>query len=214
MQSGGYVIGLDTPEEYYANLFASTLARRFPGLWVKRYFRTRHRLLEGTEVRQDLYSVRAVSRFLYDFLRPHKQQDFRWSIPSTVYHSRPCKRGFLQGIYDAEGGVLKSGPKVCLTSKHWQNLHPVRNLLREFGIETRPFQDSRCYRLFMYRQQDMAFFLERIGFRLPRKQRCLAEELLRKGVQLHPTQKSGGRLRNPGRIPYYSSQTQHASRLR
>src|SRR2546427_76938 len=99
MQSGGYVIGLDTPEVYYANLFGTTLAKRFPGLWVKMYFRRRNRLLNGKEFVEEIYTVRAVSKFLYDFLRPHKQRDFHWTIPSSIRESRACTRGFLQGIY-------------------------------------------------------------------------------------------------------------------
>jgi len=84
MQSGGYVIGLDTPEAYYATLFSNTMAKRFPGLWVRQYFRRRNRQFKGKEFIEQVYTVRAVSRFLYDFLRPHKQPDFHWTIPSSI----------------------------------------------------------------------------------------------------------------------------------
>ena len=145
MQSGGYVIGLDTPEVYYANLFGTTLAKRFPGLWAKRYFRRRNRLLNGKEFVEEIYTVRAVSKFLYDFLRPHKQRDFHWTIPSSIRKSRACTRGFLQGIYDAEGGVQPTRKRICLTSKHRRNLSPVRELLQEFGIEKSPLSRSQLY---------------------------------------------------------------------
>ena len=173
MQSGGYVIGLDTPEEYYADLFADTLAKRFPGLWVRKYFRRRNRLRNGKEFVEEVYTVRAVSRFLYDFLRPHKQHDFHWTIPSSIRKSRACIRGFLQGIFDAEGGVQTSVPRICLTSKHWRNLSPVRGLLREFGIESRLYRDRNCSRLFISRRKNMVLFGDEIGFRLPRKQQLL-----------------------------------------
>src|SRR5438445_5576925 len=117
MQSGGYVIGLDTPEVFYADLFGGTLAKRFPGLWVKRYFRRRNRIFNGKKFVEDVYTIRAVSKFLYDFPRPHKQHDFHWTIPSSIHRSRACMRGFLQGIFDAEGGLHSSRPRICLTSK-------------------------------------------------------------------------------------------------
>lgn len=175
MQSGGYVIGLDTPEVYYADLFGSTMAKRFPGLWVKRYFRRRNRLMNGREFVEEVYTIRAVSRFLYDFLRPHKKQDFHWTIPSSIRTSRACTRGFLQGIFDAEGGVQKSGPSICLTSKHRSNLSPVRGLLQEFGIESRLYRDYNCTRLFISRRKVMVFFGIEIGFRLPWKQHLLID---------------------------------------
>lgn len=178
MQSGGYVIGLDTPEAAYAALFAGTMERRFPGLWVRQYFRRRNRLMNGREFVEELHTVRAVSRYIYDFLRPHKQPDFRWTIPLSIHQSQACVRGFLQGIYDAEGGVQKSGPRICLTSKHWENLSPARRLLQEFGIESRRYRDYNCSRLFMGRTKDMLLFRDRIGFRLSRKQERLVELLL------------------------------------
>lgn len=179
MQSGGYVIGLDTPEVRYAALFASTLARRFPGLWVRQYFYRRNRLLNKREFVEERYTVRAVSKFIYDFLRPHKQPDFHWTIPPSIYQSARCVRGFLQGIYDAEGGIQASGPRICLTSKHETNLLPVGGLLHEFGIESRLYRDRNCSRLFIWRRKNMLLFRDKIGFRLPRKQQRLVEELAR-----------------------------------
>ncbi len=179
MQSGGYVIGLDTPEASYAALFGSTLARRFPGLRVRQYFRRRYRSMNGRDFVQELYTVRAISRFLYDFLRPHKRRDFHWTIPSSIRQSQASVRGFLQGIYDAEGCVLTSGPKICLTSKHWQNLSPVRGLLQEFGIVSLHYRDYNCSRLLILRKRDLLLFREKIGFRLPRKQQRLDEALRR-----------------------------------
>jgi len=175
MQSGGYVIGMDTPEAAYARLFARTLKRRFPGLWVRQYFRRRNRVLNGRKFVEKAHSVRAVSKFLYDFLRPHKRPDFHWTIPSSILKSRPCVRGFLQGIYDAEGGVQKSGPLICLTSKHRRNLSPVRDLLLGYGIESRFYRDYTCYRLLISRKKNLFLFRDRIGFRLPRKQNLLVE---------------------------------------
>jgi len=173
MQSGGYVIGLDTPEAFYAALFASTMAKRFPGLWVRQYFRRRNRFFRSGKFVEEVYSVRAVSRFFYDFLRPHKQPDFHWTIPFSIRESHACIRGFLQGIYDAEGGVQTSGPRICLTSKHSQNLSPVEDLLQEFGIESRLYRDRNCSRLFIWRKKSMRLFGDEIGFRLPRKQQRL-----------------------------------------
>ena len=173
MQSGGYVIGLDTPEAYYATLFSNTMAKRFPGLWVRQYFRRRNRQFKGKEFIEQVYTVRAVSRFLYDFLRPHKQPDFHWTIPSSIRESQACTRGFLQGIFDAEGGVHSSRPRICITSKHWQNLSPVRELLQEFGIESRGYLDRNCSRLFIQRKKALVLFRDEIGFRLPRKQQRL-----------------------------------------
>ena len=191
MQSGGYVIGLDTPEARYANLFGRTMAKRFPGLWVKRYFRRRNRLMDGREFVEDVYTVRAVSRFLYDFLRPHEQRDFHWTIPSQIHKSRACVRGFLQGTFDAEGGFQRSGPNICLTSKHRQNLWPVRGLLQEFGIESRLYRDRNCYRLFVSRRENMLLFRDKIGFRLPRKQHLLVSETWRTRVLPPPRQRRG-----------------------
>src|SRR5947199_5467907 len=154
MQSGGYVIGLDTPEEYYAALFCSTMAKRFPRLWVRQYFRRRNRLRNNIKFVEEVYTVRAVSRFLYDFLRPHKQPDFHWTIPVSIYESQACMRGFLQGIYDAEGGIQTSGgPRLCLTSKHRQSLSPVGYLVREFWIESRLYRECNCSGHFMCRQK-------------------------------------------------------------
>jgi intein-encoded DNA endonuclease-like protein len=173
MQSGGYVIGLDTPEAFYAGLFASTMVKRFPGLWVRQYFRRRNRLFRSGKFVEEVYTVRAVSRFLYDFLRPHKQPDFHWTIPLSIRESQACIRGFLQGIYDAEGGVQTSGQRICLTSKHSQNLSPVGDLLQEIEIESRLYRDYNCSRLFIWRKKSMRLFRDEIGFRLPRKQQRL-----------------------------------------
>src|SRR5206468_1415521 len=84
MQSGGYVIGLDTPEAYYATLFSNTMAKRFPGLWVRQYFRRRNRQFD----RKKNTSRRSTPSGLY----PSFSTTFSDRISSMIFIGRSPRR--------------------------------------------------------------------------------------------------------------------------
>lgn len=132
-----YKICLETTRNDYADLFARIVKKRFPGLAVCRYRRERtRRFPNGTVVNTPSFVTYVSSKRLYQLLRPFKQEDYHWEVPRLVLVSKDATKGFLQGIFDAEGSVDDNTPSIRLYSKHKENLAQVRNLLSLFQVKS------------------------------------------------------------------------------
>lgn len=128
----------------------------------------------GFRSTKQLREVWVYSQALYDLLRPWKQTDFHWQIPSFLT-SPVSVKGFLQGIYDTEGGF--SG-RIYLISKHSPNLEQVRSLLDNYGINSQIYRKSNSFELRIKAKDDINTFFQKIGFRLPRKRNALQQFIL------------------------------------
>lgn len=123
--------------------------------------------------------VVANSKILYQALRPHKQKDYKWSIPGFLT-TQESLLACLSGIFDADGNVSKlSYSGITLASKHKENLALVQKILRRFAIESRIYRtkQGRHHILRIKKRKSVEFFQKLIGFKLPRK-KALLEEIL------------------------------------
>lgn len=127
------------------------------------------------------YDAEVVSKKLYLWLNPYKDSDFHFTIPEMVYRHTNMLRGFLQGFFDAEGGVYKHRETVNAFSiecwsKHIENLAQVKELLDILGIRSYLHKEKKkniTSRLFICNYQDRVKFKELVGFRIKRKQDVL-----------------------------------------
>ena len=128
-------------------------------------------------VRTDLmYSVQVNSKVLYDILKPCKQKDYRFKIPSLVLKSNKAIAGFLQGFFDAEASVTISGSYkvIAVASKHVQNLEQIKNLLNMMGIRcTIGVWENHAPLLRITDKMSILEFHRKIGFRIRRKKLAL-----------------------------------------
>ncbi len=169
-----YRISLETTRKDYADLFEEVLKRRLPSLTAGRGRREKKRQFpNGRITKTPTFTIHASSKQLYEFIRPYKQDDFHWQIPKLALERKDAARGFLQGIFDAEGSVDRTAPSVRLFSKHRGNLLPVRELLKSLGVkswvrlprgELRISSRGNCIR-----------FQKEVGFRYEPKRKKLAE---------------------------------------
>lgn len=127
------------------------------------------------------YDATVLSMDLYYQLRPCKQDDFTFYVPQIIYSNNEMISGFLQGFFDAEGGVYKSstsknGYNISCWSKHIENLMQVKTLLKMLGIESYLHRDDRksrntvSSRLTLSDYGNRMLFKEFVGFRIKRKQ--------------------------------------------
>ncbi len=90
---------------------------------------------------------RIQSQRLYDLAEAHGLTDNKLQVPEAVLRgTRAMQRGFLQGLFEADGTVLDSqnGTRgVRLTSVSTELLTNVQRLLLNFGIYSRIYRDRK-----------------------------------------------------------------------
>ncbi len=134
----------------------------------------------GTTRTDPMYNVTLNSKTLYELFAPYKLKDYHWRIPAFLT-TRESQLGFLKGIFDAEGcitrpfitkdGYMHNHVKVCLISKHRDNIVPVYELLKDFNIVSRIEKGPRGQtRLVIQKIKDIENFTLNIGFGLQKKQ--------------------------------------------
>lgn len=127
------------------------------------------------------YCSEVCAKALYEYLRPCKYEDFHFMIPSMVYKSRRMACGFLQGFFDADGGVYKTnGGNTAVSiqcwSKHIENLCQVRDLLNIVGIKSYLHKEKKkliSARLCISDYENRCLFRSLVGFKIERKQKRL-----------------------------------------
>jgi Holliday junction DNA helicase RuvB len=96
------------------------------------------------------------------------------AIPDSVLTgSVEVARGFLQGLFDADGNAWRDFGYVEYTSKSERLVRQVQILLANFGViaHRRPKSvDNTVYWQLFIGGRNAVLFQERVGFRLPRKQ--------------------------------------------
>jgi len=139
--------------------------------------RIRRRRFPNGEIREDLeYRAYVSCKAVYDVLKPCKLDDYHFKIPAFVYKSEQAIAGFLQGFFDAEGGIQPGNPvpTIMATSKHRENLLQIKHLLERLGIASRIGGKDKPA-LFILGYESKIRFSRKVGFRLSRK----AEKLLK-----------------------------------
>ena len=173
-------MGLGTTKEEYAQLFAETLEREWPILhawhWIDNHPR---RFPNGSVAVSPTYRIAVRSKVLYELFKQFKFEDFHWKVPALARYNVDVRRGFLRGLFDAEGCVtgLDSTRKVriVLTSKHRSNLDQVPSLLQSFGIDSAVYGYQRIAQLMILRHRSILAYANNIGFRLRDKQQKLVD---------------------------------------
>jgi len=172
-----YLLFFTTSEKSTCDLFVS-LARR---LGSRPYARRDHgrlrRFPNGRTISTPYWSIAISSKLFYNALRPFKLADSHWIIPDFL--RKEGLRGFLQGIFDAEGSCASRG--VLLYSKHGSNLEQVARALNIFGIQSYVRQmhmkdGQQMWQLSIYGKEEIKRFIDKIGFRFERKQKLSVSE--------------------------------------
>ncbi len=166
------IVRLGSTEKSYVDLFTEVTSKRFPNLTVGRQDEWKtYRVPSGKWVTGHVYWARIYSKRLFEFFRPHKMNDYHWTIPPMILSNIVSKRGFLQGIYDAEGSISigKRGKyTICLASKHKSNLIPIQEFLTALGINGAWDMHNQAVLRISGRNQCIQFG-NKIGFRIARK---------------------------------------------
>jgi DNA-binding transcriptional regulator WhiA len=142
-----------------------------PFKYVARNCKVRPKNKRGITIR-----CTVVSKKINGFLRNYKKPDFHWEIPQMVIENEDMLTGFMQGIFDAEGGVYLYKKGMCtieLSSKHESNLKQVQKYLyKEYYISSSIIdsQTRTAAKLCINEYTNRNEFKEQIGFRLKRKQ--------------------------------------------
>lgn len=163
------------------------------------------RKLANGKVRMDVNHIAVVqSKVVSGLLKRCKLGDYHFVVPNFARESRETICGFLQGFFDAEGGIERSWGTtyskgrpykrtwyyIKASSKHKGNLLQIAELLRLVGVESRIRlrRSTNSWELYIYDNLSKLRFTRLVGFRLQRKKGKLIE-LLRniKRFDLKPT---------------------------
>ena len=116
------------------------------------------------------YRLTVLSKQLYTELI-----DFREDYSKILSENKEFQRGFLQGIFDAEGTVHNKRNQIRISSKNKKVMEITRRLLNRFGINTgKLYKDLAVFVLPFYGKNNMKTFAENIGFKHPGKKKRLS----------------------------------------
>lgn len=129
-----------------------------------------------------VYRATLQSKRVWRWMRPYKYDDFHFTIPDIVFTHKEMAKGFLQGFFDAEGGVYPANKSNSVNiqcwSKHISNLEQVQRLLAVIGIKSYAYEEhkkSTSARLTISDYDNRMRFRELVGFRIKRKMDRLNE---------------------------------------
>lgn len=169
-------LGTKSPDQ--AILFED--ACRKVGLHPFRYLRITKRLLRDKLYETPMIVVVSDSKNLWELLHRYKGSRF-WQYP-TQLDNPEFARGFLQGIFDAEGSVSrrsgrKRGGRIHLWQKDKLEIETIVRLLARFGIPSRKYisRTRGLWFLQIYQNDGIKKFHREIGFRIPHKRKKLEE---------------------------------------
>lgn len=175
-----YRVSLETTKPDFAQYVAGVFEKACPALIVHRWSRIHTRKFPNGIIKTDSgYVVEVNSKILYEAIRPFKQKDFIWRIP-TFLISYKSQIGFLRGIFDAEGSIGAYNTNkgdlryhhISLSSKHRGNLIPIQDLLLSLGILSHLYTSKNISALEITRRIEATKFQKLINFGfLPKKER-------------------------------------------
>jgi len=181
-----YKVLVGTTVKQTAEHFRDKMQATFPQL--SPYFReTTHKYKDG---RIPYFEVWVSSKEFWGFIRPLKLPDFAWRFPGEL-GSEDFKRGFLQGIFDAEGCIYQNHGKrgfpsydtlywrIEIGQKQRGNLDQICTLLREFNISgvISPENNSHMWKLTIAKRDQVLLFCKEVSFALPKKEERAANAL-------------------------------------
>ena len=182
-KSRNYRISIESTQKEIINAFRYAVKRAF-GFTVRLSSRVRMRRLPNGEVREDQFFSGCLDlKTIYEALRPFKSADFVWNTP-TFLSTKASRRGFLRGIFDAEGSICLykvrrkfSASKIEVASKHEGNVQSIAWLLAEFKIFGLIQHRRDCFSLVINDFINKKRFAQLINFGLSRKRTKLSEAL-------------------------------------
>ena len=170
-----HFIQVESTKQELITLFKQVSKKAFPQLPIYSYSCLKSREFPNGQTRQDTsFIARVDSKKVYEPLRPFKTKDYQWTIP-TFLTTKQSLRGFLRGIFDAEGSV--SFYRVTISSKHIQGLVSVAWLLLRYRIFTHIYKYPKCSALYIYDYESRRRFAKYVSFGLLRKRRILNEAI-------------------------------------
>lgn len=130
---------------------------------LKRAYNKKSRIRKTTK---GYFRLNVYSKELFSELSRYRKK------PSLVLQeSEEFQRGFLQGIFDAEGSVRKERRHLTVSSKRKETIRILKILLKEFGINIgKPNKDkNNVISIPFYGKENLKRFEKQIGFRHPAK---------------------------------------------
>lgn len=96
--------------------------------------------------------------------------------PTLVFNeTRSFRKGYLRGVFDAEGSVHKDRYSIRFASKRMELIDTVKKLLLEFQIKTgKVYEDKTANVLPIYGKENLKRFHNNIGFYHQEKQERLS----------------------------------------
>jgi len=141
--------------------------------------RNKTRVFPNGSKREDIqYSSCVSCKQVYKLLRSCKLPNYKFVIPKFVFENDEALSGFLQGFFDAEGGVLndkkRNHTRIYAYSKHSSNLEQIKEALHKIGIHSTIYQQDHEAGVYIISHLDRMQFAKKVGFRLESKRAKLS----------------------------------------
>lgn len=122
------------------------------------------------QTKRGYWRLNVYSKSLHEEL-----QKFRDKPARILRQSKAFQKGYLQGIFDAEGSIRAERKHITVSSKRHETIKIVLALLKKAGIVTgKPHADkNNVVSIPFYGGKNLKLFARRIGFRHPEKLRRL-----------------------------------------
>jgi len=170
-----YTLSFASTRKDFIEYCSSCIRAPFPNLTLHRYNYVLTRKFPNGSERSDMnFTVITNSKQLYSSLRPYKFAPYQWRIPKFL-NTLEAIKGFLQGIFDAEGCVSKD--RISLSSICLEGLQEVGDKLSLFNINPKFYaynnQSGNTQNLMnIYGKAQIRKFRDEIHFGyLPKKER-------------------------------------------
>ena len=116
------------------------------------------------------FIIKVTSKFAcMDLLKISPLGSMTWRVPFNFLSTKECKKEWLRAFFDCESSILKD--QIQLQSVNQIGLNEVKELLQEFGIESKIYQYKRKnknwntnYLLCIMKKDMRRKFLNTIGF--------------------------------------------------
>lgn len=168
--ANNHLISIATIEENVVKTIVGYYKRVLPNNSVHVYKRhIKNKKIRGRKINsKEIFNIIVNSKELYGLI--HKK-DGKYSMPNIL--SEDGVKGFIAGLFDAEGSVCYNGKSTTLqiASKYIENLLPIQIQLKHFGIKSK-VKEYNCGILYSC-GKDIKTFYEKIPIANIRKKEKL-----------------------------------------
>lgn len=118
------------------------------------------------KTKKGYYRLNVYSKSLYIELLK-----FRTTPKLILEQPEDFQKGFLQGIFDAEGSIRKERSHITVSSNQEDIIEVVKNIMERYGFKLgKPWKDkNNVISIPLYGKESMKLFSDLINFRHPEK---------------------------------------------